>query len=51
MTARWHYAANVQVFYAKKDLRDGAILLGAIVNAGLGKALKSLWRQPRPSAK
>lgn len=41
----------VQVFYAKRDLRDGAILAGAVANAGLGRALKSVWRQPRPSAR
>lgn len=44
-------AGALQVVYSKKDLQDGAILSGAIVNAGIGKALKSAWRQPRPSAK
>ena len=40
----------LQVFYSKKDLKDGCLLIGAIVNAVLGKIVKLLWRQPRPSA-
>ena len=41
----------MQVTYVRRQASDILLLLGALVNVAVGKVLKSLWRQPRPSLK